>query len=108
MTLSANLGFPCIGALRELKFALESHWKGATSKSKLAATGAQLRVRHWQLQQEAGIDMVPSNDYTLYDHVLDAALALGAIPERFADLRGGDPLDLYFACALGIETRLSC
>src|SRR5690554_3968442 len=103
MTVSANLGFPRIGAHRELKFALESYWKGATSKSDLLATAAQLRARHWQLQQTAGIEVIPSNDFTLYDHVLDTALAFGAVPERFADLRGGDPLDLYFACARGSD-----
>jgi 5-methyltetrahydropteroyltriglutamate--homocysteine methyltransferase len=104
MTVSANLGFPRIGAHRELKFALESYWKGATSKSDLLATAAQLRAHHWQLQQAAGIEVIPSNDFTLYDHVLDTALAFGAMPERFADLRGGDPLGLYFACARGTDT----
>lgn len=103
MTVSANLGFPRIGAHRELKFALEPYWKGTTSKSDLAATAAQLRARHWQLQQDAGIEVIPSNDFTLYDHVLDTALAFGAVPQRFADLREGDPLDLYFACARGTE-----
>ena len=103
MTLSANLGFPRIGAHRELKAALESFWKGALPKSDLLATARELRARHWHLQKEAGIEIIPSNDFTLYDHVLDTAIALGAIPERFAYLRDGDPLDLYFACARGTD-----
>ncbi|HTN62806.1 MAG TPA: 5-methyltetrahydropteroyltriglutamate--homocysteine S-methyltransferase [Devosia sp.] len=103
MTVSANLGFPRIGAHRELKFALEPYWKGTASRSDLLETATKLRARHWQAQQEAGIDIIPSNDFTLYDHVLDTALAFGVVPERFANLRAGDPLDLYFACARGTD-----
>jgi len=69
MALIHNLGFPRIGAKRELKFALESYWKGESSRATLQATGAQLRQRHWQ--QQAGLDLVPVGDFSFYDQVLD-------------------------------------
>ena len=99
MTRSANLGFPRIGAHRELKRALESYWKGETDARALLATGRELRARHWRLQREAGIEIIPSNDFSLYDHVLDMTVALGAVPQRFAGI--ADPLGRYFACARG-------
>ena len=80
MTRSANLGFPRIGLHRELKKALESYWKGATDAASLHATGQALRARHWQLQKDAGIDIIPSNDFSFYDHMLDMTAALGAVP----------------------------
>ncbi|HEY4201163.1 MAG TPA: 5-methyltetrahydropteroyltriglutamate--homocysteine S-methyltransferase [Devosiaceae bacterium] len=101
MTKSANLGFPRIGAHRELKKALESYWKGDTDGTALEASAAELRARHWRLQQDAGIDIIPSNDFSLYDHVLDTTAALGAIPPRFAGIT--DPQALYFAMARGTE-----
>ncbi|GGA60284.1 5-methyltetrahydropteroyltriglutamate--homocysteine S-methyltransferase [Pelagibacterium lentulum] len=104
MTVSANLGFPRIGVRRELKNSLEAYWKGDTSKADLLAAARQLRARHWKLQKEAGIDIIPSGDFSLYDHVLDMAFTLGAIPERFANLDKSDPLDVYFACARGTDT----
>ncbi len=99
MTRSANLGFPRIGLHRELKKALESYWKGETHAAALHATARDLRARHWQLQKSAGIDVIPSNDFALYDHVLDTSVLLGAIPPRFADI--ADPDHLYFAMARG-------
>ncbi|KKB13570.1 5-methyltetrahydropteroyltriglutamate--homocysteine methyltransferase [Devosia geojensis] len=99
MTRSANLGFPRIGAHRELKKALESYWKGETDAAVLLETGRELRARHWRQQREAGIEIVPSNDFSFYDHMLDMTVALGAVPERFA--RTADPLERYFACARG-------
>ncbi|MET3926378.1 5-methyltetrahydropteroyltriglutamate--homocysteine S-methyltransferase [Devosia sp. 2618] len=101
MTRSANLGFPRIGAHRELKKALESYWKGETDAVALEATAAQLRARHWQLQHQAGIDIIPSNDFSFYDHMLDMTAALGAIPPRFAGI--DNPLALYFAMARGTK-----
>ncbi|WP_404402941.1 5-methyltetrahydropteroyltriglutamate--homocysteine S-methyltransferase [Pelagibacterium halotolerans] len=101
MTLSANLGFPRIGAHRELKKALESYWKAETDITDLLATAAKLRVRHWQLQKDAGIDVIPSNDFSLYDHVLDTTITFGAIPSRFEVLESDTPHPLYFACARG-------
>jgi 5-methyltetrahydropteroyltriglutamate--homocysteine methyltransferase len=99
MTKSANLGFPRIGAHRELKKALEAYWKGDSDAAALHAAARELRARHWQLQQAAGIDIIPSNDFSLYDHMLDTIAALGAIPPRFAGI--SDPDQLYFAMARG-------
>ena len=101
MTRSSNLGFPRIGLRRELKKALESYWKGDGDAAALHATAAELRARHWRLQRDAGIDIIPSNDFSLYDHVLDTAVLLGAIPPRFAGI--ADPDQLYFAMARGTD-----
>ncbi|HUH77329.1 MAG TPA: 5-methyltetrahydropteroyltriglutamate--homocysteine S-methyltransferase, partial [Devosia sp.] len=102
MTQSANLGFPRIGVRRELKTALELYWKGDTAAPALLAKAAELRARHWQDQRAAGIDIIPSNDFTLYDHMLDTTAMLGAIPPRFAGI--DDALEQYFAMARGTET----
>ncbi len=99
MTRSANLGFPRIGLHRELKKALESYWKGDIDAPALHRTAAELRARHWTLQSHAGIDIIPSNDFSFYDHVLDTSVLVGAIPPRFADI--DDPDQLYFAMARG-------
>jgi 5-methyltetrahydropteroyltriglutamate--homocysteine methyltransferase len=102
MTQSANLGFPRIGVRRELKTALELYWKGDTAAPALLAKAAELRARHWQDQRAAGIDIIPSNDFTLYDHMLDTTAMLGAIPPRFAGI--DDALEQYFAMARGTDT----
>jgi 5-methyltetrahydropteroyltriglutamate--homocysteine methyltransferase len=83
MTQAANLGFPRIGARRELKQATEAYWKGSIDAPALLATGAQLRARHWKLQRDKGISVIPSNDFSFYDQMLDMTAALGAIPPRF-------------------------
>lgn len=101
MTASANLGFPRIGLNRELKTALESYWKGEADAAALHATAKDLRVRHWVLQRDAGIEIIPSNDFSLYDHVLDTCVMLGAIPRRFVGI--ADPDQLYFAMARGTD-----
>ncbi|ONM42679.1 5-methyltetrahydropteroyltriglutamate--homocysteine S-methyltransferase [Halopseudomonas pachastrellae] len=93
-----NLGFPRIGARRELKFALESYWKGQSSREELTATAAALRQRHWA--QQAGLDLVPVGDFSFYDQVLDMSFTLGNLPERVRDFRG-DELDNYFRVARG-------
>lgn len=98
---SASLGFPRIGAHRELKKALESYWKGDSSQQSLLASGAQLRARHWKLQQQAGIDHIPSNDFSFYDHILDLSCMLGCIPPRYGWQGGPVDLDTYFAMARG-------
>lgn len=102
MTITANLGFPRIGARRELKKALESYWKGITPEASLLDVSKQLRRLHWQQQQEAGINHIPSNDFSFYDQVLDTATMLGAIPDRY-NHKKGQPIDLplYFAMARG-------
>jgi 5-methyltetrahydropteroyltriglutamate--homocysteine methyltransferase len=101
MILSANLGFPRIGSSRELKSALERHWSGAASADDLRATARGLRARHWFVQAKAGIDHIPSNDFSFYDQMLDTIAMLGAVPPRFGHRGGFVPLDLYFAMARG-------
>jgi len=103
MVLATNLGFPRIGARRELKKALEAYWAGAIDEVALRATAADLRRRHWQLQQRLGLDQIPSNDFSLYDHVLDTAVMLGAVPERYGWPGGQVELDTYFAMARGSQ-----
>ena len=101
MAIASNLGFPRIGVRRELKRAIEGFWRGDVEPDELQATARSLRRRHWQLQHEAGIEHIPSNDFSLYDHVLDTAVMVGAIPGRFH--AGGKAIDLatYFAMARG-------
>ena len=93
-----NLGFPRIGAKRELKFALESYWRGESSKDQLTSVGAQLRQRHWAHQ--AKLDLVPVGDFSFYDQVLDLSFTLGNLPERVQSFHG-DTLDNYFRVARG-------
>ena len=94
---TANLGFPRMGRLRELKFALEGFWTAKRTKKELLSVAATLRGEHWNLQQAAGLDFIPSNDFSLYDQVLDALVLIGATPERFGS--GSVSLDRYFAMA---------
>jgi 5-methyltetrahydropteroyltriglutamate--homocysteine methyltransferase len=94
-----NLGFPRIGAERELKFAQEKHWKGQLPHEELEALGADLRRRNWQRQ--AALDLVPVGDFSFYDQVLDASFLLGNVPERARAGIGGQPLDAYFRVARG-------
>jgi 5-methyltetrahydropteroyltriglutamate--homocysteine methyltransferase len=104
MTRSASLGFPRIDARRELKKATEAYWAGKSDMTALKSSGAELRARHWRLQQEAGIDRIPSNDFSYYDQVLDMTAMLGAIPPRFGHQGGNVDLDTYFAMARGTDT----
>src|SRR6184192_3824531 len=97
MPISHNLGFPHLGAGRELKRATEGYWSGKVSQTELLKTGAMLRERHWRLQQEAGIDLVPSNDFSYYDRVLDTCTLVGAVPKRYGWAGGPVDLDTYFA-----------
>ena len=83
MALSNIAGFPRIGPDRELKFATEGYWRGDVSRDDLLATAKRIRVDNWKLMQQAGIDLIPSNDFSLYDHVLDTIALVGAVPERF-------------------------
>src|SRR5688500_5014815 len=102
MAIAHNLGFPRIGAKRELKLAQESYWKGASSRDDLIGTGVQLRTRHWTHQ--AKLDFVPVGDFSLYDQVLDMSFLLGNVPERARNL-GGDDLDSYFRVARGRSAK---
>jgi 5-methyltetrahydropteroyltriglutamate--homocysteine S-methyltransferase len=98
MATTHNLGFPRIGAKRELKFGQEGYWKGQSSRDELTALGAQLRQRHWENQ--TGLDQVPVGDFSFYDQVLDMSFTLGNIPERVRGFHG-DTLDNYFRVARG-------
>ena len=98
MVRTHNLGFPRIGAHRELKFALESYWKGQSSRDELIAVGAQLRRRH--LDDQSVLDLVPVGDFSFYDHVLETSFLTGHLPARFRNF-SGDPLDNYFRVARG-------
>jgi len=99
----SNLGFPRIGAKRELKRALESHWRGDIDAEQLQQQAAELRLAHWQLQRKAGADVVPCNDFSLYDAVLDTAFLFDIIPARYRALADSDPLQGYFAMARGVQ-----
>ena len=101
--LATNLGFPRIGSHRELKKALESFWSGASSADELQKTAATLRARHWVLQQKAVLQHIPSNDFSLYDQMLDTIAMLGAVPERFGHAGGPVALETYFAMARGCQ-----
>src|SRR5437879_7821509 len=103
MPISHNLGFPHLGAARELKRATEGYWSGKVSQADLLKTGAALRERHWRLQQGAGIDLVPSNDFSYYDRVLDTCTLVGAVPKRYGWAGGPVDLDTYFAMARGVQ-----
>jgi 5-methyltetrahydropteroyltriglutamate--homocysteine methyltransferase len=97
------LGFPRIGAGRELKQALEDYWKGVSDAEALVAVGNRLQERHWRIQQEAGLSLVATGDFSFYDHILDTIAMLGAIPPRFRDEGSGPelPLASYFRMARG-------
>ncbi|MEO6103138.1 MAG: 5-methyltetrahydropteroyltriglutamate--homocysteine S-methyltransferase, partial [Pseudoxanthomonas sp.] len=103
MTIVTHLGFPRIGPKRELKRALEAYWRGDHSAVQLESEARDLRQRHWQLQKSAGADVLPSNDFSLYDHVLDTAFLFDAIPQRYRALADADPLAGYFAMARGAQ-----
>ncbi|WDS35099.1 5-methyltetrahydropteroyltriglutamate--homocysteine S-methyltransferase [Pseudoxanthomonas sp.] len=103
MTRVTNLGFPRIGARRELKHALESHWRGESSADQLQQTARELRERHWKRQRAAGVDLPPSNDFSLYDQVLDTALLFDAVPARYRPVFEADPLAGQFAMARGYQ-----
>ncbi|MDR5884394.1 5-methyltetrahydropteroyltriglutamate--homocysteine S-methyltransferase [Vreelandella janggokensis] len=105
MTVSHILGYPRIGARRELKKTTEAYWQGECSREELEQTGRDLRLRHWQAQQAAGLDMVSVGDFAFYDQVLNVSVLLGAVPERFnaaQEVAAGDvDLDTTFRMARG-------
>lgn len=97
----ATLGYPRIGPRRELKSALEKHWAGKLSEAELQETAAGLRLAAWTRQKALGVDWLPSNDFSLYDHVLDTSVMLGAVPARYGAADGQAGLATYFAMARG-------
>jgi 5-methyltetrahydropteroyltriglutamate--homocysteine methyltransferase len=100
MTTSTIHGFPRIGPRRELKVATEGHWAGEVPAAELLSTARDLRRQTWEQLRDAGLGQIPSNHFSLYDHVLDTIQLVGAVPERFRR-SGGDELASYFAMARG-------
>lgn len=96
------IGYPRVGALRELKFASESYFRSEITAESLNSTAKELRKAHWQIQKENGVDYVPSNDFSFYDNVLDTAFLLNAIPKRYKELNLSE-IDTYFAMARGYQ-----
>jgi 5-methyltetrahydropteroyltriglutamate--homocysteine methyltransferase len=101
MVLAHTLGFPRIGRKREMKQAVESYWQGKIDQAQLAQVGRTLRQHHWEIQAQAGMDLIPVGDFSWYDHVLDTTCLLGAIPPRFGKVIGQVDLDTYFRMARG-------
>ncbi|EME01221.1 MULTISPECIES: 5-methyltetrahydropteroyltriglutamate--homocysteine S-methyltransferase [Stutzerimonas stutzeri subgroup] len=102
MAVAHNLGFPRIGADRELKKALEAYWKGELDEQGLRQVGGQLRAQHWQAQADAGIQLLPVGDFAWYDHILTHSLMFGVVPQRFRPADGLPTLDTLFAMARGV------
>ncbi|MBA1278153.1 MULTISPECIES: 5-methyltetrahydropteroyltriglutamate--homocysteine S-methyltransferase [Pseudomonadaceae] len=107
MAVAHSLGFPRIGADRELKKALEAYWKGDLDEGELRRVGREMRAAHWRLQAEAGIDLLPVGDFAWYDQVLTHSLMFGVVPERFRPADGAPTLDTLFAMARGV-TKSCC
>ncbi len=101
MAISHNLGFPRIGAQRELKKAMEAYWKGELDETGLRSVGKALRTQNWQLQQAAGIDLIPVGDFAYYDQMLNMTALLGAAPARFGFDASTLNLAQYFTLARG-------
>ncbi len=100
----ASIGYPRIGAKRELKVALENFWKGDISETELQTVAKDLRRKNWQTQKENGVDLISSNDFSFYDQVLDTICLLGAIPKRYKWDGKEVSLKTYFAMARGSQT----
>ncbi|MEJ5088697.1 5-methyltetrahydropteroyltriglutamate--homocysteine S-methyltransferase [Sphingobacterium faecium] len=107
MLLTNNLGYPRVGAFRELKKANEAYWAKKISAQELLQAGLKIREGNWKTQKDAGIDLIPSNDFSFYDQVLDLTLTVGAIPAQYQSLLNNEDkgynLDLYFAMARGFQ-----
>jgi 5-methyltetrahydropteroyltriglutamate--homocysteine methyltransferase len=105
--LKNNPGYPRVGAHRELKKASEQYWAGKTGREELFAVARKIREQNWKLQQDAGIDLIPCNDFSFYDQVLDTSLMLGVIPQRYnavlTENEKNKEIDLYFAMARGYQ-----
>ncbi len=102
-----NLGYPRIGGQRQLKKACEQYWANKIDLNELNQVARKIKEENWQLQLDAGIDLIPCNDFSFYDQVLDMSLLLGAIPQRYApvltEVKGNQETDLYFAMARGYQ-----
>jgi 5-methyltetrahydropteroyltriglutamate--homocysteine methyltransferase len=104
--LTQNLGYPRIGSQRQLKKACEQYWAGKINLVELQEIGRKIKEDNWQTQLNAGIDLIPCNDFSFYDQVLDTSLLLGVIPERYSPMlkiHDNSETDLYFAMARGYQ-----
>jgi len=105
--LTQNLGYPRIGGQRQLKKACEQYWAGKTGLSELKDVARKIKEANWQTQLDAGIDLIPCNDFSYYDQVLDTSLMLGVIPQRYSpvlsQVKGNNEIDVYFAMARGYQ-----
>ncbi|MGR6874184.1 5-methyltetrahydropteroyltriglutamate--homocysteine S-methyltransferase [Pseudomonas sp. HK3] len=99
------LGYPRMGAQRQLKWALEDYWKGQLTQEQLLNEAADIRQSHWQIQLDAGLDFITAGDFALYDHVLNHSYLFGVVPERFAANESGWQWDTYFRMARGRSTQ---
>jgi 5-methyltetrahydropteroyltriglutamate--homocysteine methyltransferase len=104
MVLSSVLGFPRIGANREVKKAVEAYWAGKISADQLTKAAADVKKESWTSVKSHGVDFVPSGEFSLYDHVLDHSAAFNVIPKRYVGL-GLSPLDVYFAMGRGRQSE---
>ncbi|MFE5317723.1 5-methyltetrahydropteroyltriglutamate--homocysteine S-methyltransferase [Paenibacillus sp. NPDC056579] len=103
MVKSSVLGYPRIGADREWKKAIEAFWSGKLDEEALHSQLQQIRLNHLRKQKEKGIDLIPVNDFSYYDHILDTAAMFGIIPQRFAYEGGAVPLSVYYGMARGTK-----
>ncbi|MDO7136646.1 5-methyltetrahydropteroyltriglutamate--homocysteine S-methyltransferase [Algibacter lectus] len=97
------LGHPRIGRQRELKKACEAFWSGKINQTELLNTAKEIKKQNWLQQQDLGVDLIPSNDFSFYDQVLDACLTFGCIPKRYNNIDKSNYLELYFAMARGLQ-----
>lgn len=104
MIQTATLGYPRIGPNRELKKATEAYWKGEITADELNKKAREIRVTNWIIQRDCGIDIIPSNDFSFYDQMLDMSVLLGAIPSRYNWKGTNVDLDTYFSMARGIKS----
>ncbi|WWC58015.1 5-methyltetrahydropteroyltriglutamate-homocysteine S-methyltransferase [Kwoniella dejecticola CBS 10117] len=104
MVKSAVLGYPRVGVNRSAKKAIESYWAGNTSEEQLLETAKNIRKERWESIKNAGVDTIPSGDFTLYDHLLDHSFNFGVIPQRYVEQKLS-PLDTYFAMGRGRQDR---
>ncbi|KFY41488.1 hypothetical protein V494_02968 [Pseudogymnoascus sp. VKM F-4513 (FW-928)] len=102
MVQSSILGFPRMGANRDLKKATENYWGGKISQDELLAEAKRLRLAHWKIQKDAGVDIIPSNDFALYDQVLTHIQDFNAVPERYTKYKL-NKVDEYFAMGRGLQ-----
>src|SRR5699024_12739001 len=104
--ISSNIGYPRIGEKREWKRSLESFWSGEITEEELLSQTGKLRLENLKKQQDAGVELIPVGDHSLYDHVLDTATMFGVVPKRYDYIGGKVDLNTYFAIYRGIDIEV--